>query len=477
MTHLITYAEEGNRLPLFKGSLRPTQTVRLRFNGQPITIWAVCLAGILLLGQGVSAQQLKKIALVIGNGSYTHVQKLSNPTNDSNLIAKTLTDLGFSLIGGGAQNNLSLPRFKKAVQDFSDQAATADVGIFYYAGHGVQVNGVNYLVPIDASIKNGLTDISTQMIDANSVLGALDKANIRLRFMILDACRNNPFASRSLLASSSGLADMSRGLTAMAAAKGTVIWYATQPGNVAEDGSGDDSPFTLAIAHNVIVPGRDIYAVFNHTGLEVNNVTNGRQQPWLAASYLEGDFYFIQAADGVNRSLFELPAVKVDPIDRIREVFSDGMKTPTRSFAFGQTYQNVNNELDSPFGIPSWESLPRAAEYGSTEVRYFWVPLTSLPVALSTLVPPSGMQGHCVDPESYIAFFFREQKLFHISIRFFKGETCSSYGWLINGLFSGEHRAALIHSPRGDTSVRAHDTPQYSIIEVTEEADSNVWVD
>src|ERR1700733_14241741 len=152
---------------------------------------------------------LRKLALVVGNGAYQFViPTLSNPTNDATLIANNLQQVGFTLIGGGVQSNLTIAQFQNAVQQFSTQAANADVVVFYYAGHGVQQNGVNYLVPVDSNPVNGTADFPNQMIDASTVLDGMDKANIRLKILILDACRDNPFRSLGL-APTTGLADMS----------------------------------------------------------------------------------------------------------------------------------------------------------------------------------------------------------------------------------------------------------------------------
>lgn len=207
---------------------------RLRLFATGPHVLGIVVSSLIFLTPSAHGQQLRKIALVIGNGNYQNVQRLANPPNDSDLIASKLASLRFALVGGGSQKNLPLATFNSMLTQFSTSAGNADVGIFYYAGHGVQVNGVNYLVPTDAN-PTGIADVATQMIDASSVLAALDKSNIRLKIMILDSCRNNPFATRGLLAN--GLADMSRGLAGMSTPKGTVIWYATQPGNVANDGT------------------------------------------------------------------------------------------------------------------------------------------------------------------------------------------------------------------------------------------------
>jgi len=170
----------------------------------------------------------KRIALVVGNSAYQSVTPLDNPKNDAALMAKTLAGLDFVLIGGGAQLNLDKTALDKAVQNFGQQIQGADVALFYYAGHGVQVSGANYLVPINANPTRE-TDVDFQMVDINLVLRQMQGSGTRLNMVILDACRNNPFGARGLRSSEGGLAQMR-------APEGTLISYATQPGSVAQDG-------------------------------------------------------------------------------------------------------------------------------------------------------------------------------------------------------------------------------------------------
>jgi len=161
----------------------------------------------------------KRLALVVGNSAYQSVTPLDNPKNDASLMAKTLSGLGFMLIGGGAQLDLDKAALDKAVQSFGQQIQGADVALFYYAGHGVQVSGANYLVPINANPTRE-TDVDFQMVDINLVLRQMQGAGTRLNLVILDACRNNPFGGRGLRASGGGLAQMR-------APEGTLISYAT----------------------------------------------------------------------------------------------------------------------------------------------------------------------------------------------------------------------------------------------------------
>jgi hypothetical protein len=241
----------------------------------------------------------RRVALVIGNSNYQNVTALVNPSHDSRLVAKTLSTLGFTLIGGREQNDLDKSHFDKAVEQFGDHIAGADVALFYYAGHGVQVHGSNYLVPIDANPTRE-SDIDFQFVDSATVLDQMEDAKAKLNLIILDACRNNPFGGRGLRAVAAGLAEMR-------APDGTLISYATQPGSVASDGDKGDSPFTLALVHEIQQPGDDIFRVFNQVGVVVERESGGAQQPWVAASPIQGDFYFAGSAPAVSNIASSAP--------------------------------------------------------------------------------------------------------------------------------------------------------------------------
>jgi TPR repeat protein len=239
------------------------------------------------------AQQAeRRVALVVGNASYQHVEQLANPGNDAKLIADTLKKSGFTLVGGGAQLNLDKASFDRLVQEFGKQIQGADVALFYYAGHGMQVENSNWLVPIDAN-PTRQQDLDFQMINAELVLKQMDGASTRLNILILDACRNNPFANM-------GTRGMASGLAQMKAPDGTLISFATQPGNVAADGSGTDGPFATALSDAISKPGLDIFHLFNQVGLSVKHATQGSQEPWLSSSPIDGEFYFARAETAVD---------------------------------------------------------------------------------------------------------------------------------------------------------------------------------
>jgi len=227
----------------------------------------------------------KRIALVVGNSAYQNIARLDNPKNDASLMAATLGGLGFTLVGGKAQLDLDKAALDSAVQNFGRQVQGADVALFYYAGHGVQVSGSNYLVPVGANPTRE-ADVDFQMVDVNLVLRQMQGSGTRLNMVILDACRNNPFGARSLRAAEGGLAQMR-------APEGTLISYATQPGSVAQDGADGNSPYTKALSATVRQAGLDIFQTFNQVGLAVKRATAGAQQPWVSSSPIDGTFYFV----------------------------------------------------------------------------------------------------------------------------------------------------------------------------------------
>ncbi|WFU25637.1 YARHG domain-containing protein [Bradyrhizobium sp. CB1717] len=246
----------------------------------------------------------KRVALVIGNSAYQSVSRLENPRNDALLVADTLQKLGFTLVGGGAQVELDKASFDAAVQRFGNQLIGADVALFYYAGHGIQVRGTNYLVPITANPTRE-TDVDFQMVDAALVLRQMDGAGTKLNIVILDACRNNPFGGRGLRASDGGLAQIR-------APEGTLLSYATQPGNVALDGSDGHSPYTRALVETMQRPGLDVLQTFNQVGLAVKRATGSNQQPWVSSSPIDGSFYFSGVPAGQVAAL-NVPAPVTTP--------------------------------------------------------------------------------------------------------------------------------------------------------------------
>lgn len=274
-------------------------------------LWKLpALMAVLSLMSAAPALAEKRIALVVGNSAYQNVTRLDNPKNDAALMADTLGNLGFSLIGGRAQLDLDKSALDTAVQNFGRQIQGADVALFYYAGHGVQVSGSNYLVPVGANPTRE-ADVDFQMVDINLVLRQMQGSGTRLNLVILDACRNNPFGARGLRASEGGLAQMR-------APEGTLISYATQPGSVAQDGRDGHSPYTKALAATIRLAGLDIFQTFNQVGLAVKRETGGSQQPWVSSSPIDGTFHFVPPAAAASPLVAAPPSQEARLADTLR---------------------------------------------------------------------------------------------------------------------------------------------------------------
>ncbi len=229
-----------------------------------------------------------RVALVIGNTNYTHIPTLRNPRNDALLIAAKVKSAGFELVGGSALLDMSRTKLEVSISEFGKKLSLhpGAVGFFYYAGHGVQMNGLNFLVPIDAN-PGRIAEVSRQAIEVENLLQEMEDSRSGLNIIVLDACRNNPFGGRGIRESLGGLAQMK-------APKGSFIVYATQPGNVAQDGPpGENSPFAKALAETIPLVGLDLFSTFNQVGLEVTRSTSGSQQPWISSSPIAGKFCFI----------------------------------------------------------------------------------------------------------------------------------------------------------------------------------------
>lgn len=221
----------------------------------------------------------KRIALVIGNGAYTSAPPLKNPPNDARDMAATLRALGFDVTNG---INVSQRDMKRLIREFGQKLRAGGSGLFFYAGHGVQSSGRNYLIPVDADIQSE-AEVEDSSVDVSLVLNYMDDAQNGLNIVILDACRNNPFA-RSFRSASDGLAQVD-------APTGTLIAYATAPGRVASDGTGQNGLYTSELLKQMKVPGVSVTDMFMRVRAEVMKQTASKQVPWEASS-LVGSFYF-----------------------------------------------------------------------------------------------------------------------------------------------------------------------------------------
>ena len=220
----------------------------------------------------------RRVALVIGNSAYKE-SPLLNPVNDARAISAALTESGFTVI---ARENIDQRGMLSALREFGDKLRDGGVGIFYYAGHGMQIKGRNYLIPVGASIERE-DEVAYSAVDAQAVLDKMEAAGNGTNIMILDACRNNPF-TRSTRSGQAGLAQMD-------APVGTLVAFATSPGAVASDGSGQNGLYTQHLLTAMRQQGAKVEDVFKQVRANVRRDSQGKQVPWESTS-LEGDFYF-----------------------------------------------------------------------------------------------------------------------------------------------------------------------------------------
>jgi hypothetical protein len=243
----------------------------------------------------------KRLALVIGNGNYQFTDKLKNPVNDANDMAEALKKLGFEVISG---TDLTLAQMRKLVREFGNKLQQQkSVGLFYYAGHGIQVNGNNYLVPVDANIETAVETPDYSM-DSDTVLRFMREAGNEFNMVILDACRNNPFARSWRSLNPNRSLDDDKGLARITPPSGTVILYSTEPGKVASDGTGRNGLFTESLLSQINKPNIEFDAMVKLLSREVKTKSGGKQSAWKEGLY-DGEFYF--KIDGVSLTTTKPP--------------------------------------------------------------------------------------------------------------------------------------------------------------------------
>jgi len=258
-------------------------------HGYP-TLRRILLATVLLLVcQPAFAE--KRVALVLGNSAYQNVPQLTNPINDGAVVAATLKAAGFDVVD--SRHDLPAAETRRALRDFADRARDADIAVVYYAGHGMEVDGTNYLIPVDAKLERD-TDIYDEALSLDRVLVAIEPAT-RLRLVILDACRDNPFAkSMKRTLASRGIG---QGLGKIEpSSPNMLIAYSAKAGSTALDGDAKNSPFTLALAKHLTTPGLDVRRAFGFVRDEVLKTTGNKQEPFVYGSLGGDDVPLVPAA-------------------------------------------------------------------------------------------------------------------------------------------------------------------------------------
>jgi hypothetical protein len=318
---------------------------------RPVLRQTLLAAGILLSSHGAFAEN--RVALVIGQSNYHSVVALPNPANDAGAMSRLLGDAGFDVTSAA---DLSQNEMREKVSDFAAKVAAKGpdtVALVFYAGHGLQIDGENFLVPVDVDPKRE-ADIPLQAIRLNDVLNTLTSVPSKTRILLLDACRNNPFPAIN--------GTTGRGLAivdAKTGAPGTFMSFSTSPGAEAEDGSGADSPYTTALLSAAKEPGLSIEETFKRVRVSVNKVTEGRQTPWDSSS-LTDDFRFFSGPSApapkpvaVKRSVDQWRReLQGKPVEAANElIVADGTEEAYEAF--------VGLFAQPPFGPQAREWLDR----------------------------------------------------------------------------------------------------------------------
>src|SRR5476651_1148390 len=253
-----------------------------------LMILALSVMGILVSADAARAD--RRVAFVVGNGTYKNVTQLPNPPIDAKSMAGVLRNAGFDVVEG---INLTRDKMTERLLEFGKKTQGADVAIFFYAGHGIAVDGVNYLLPVDADVKS---EMDVKLGNAINIDVTLEQTmnDSKVKLVFLDACRDNPFAAKIKASASTRSVSVQTGLAEMKSGEGTLIAFATGPGQTALDGQeGTNSPFTRALMANIAKPGVEIQQAMTQVRAQVNEETNKGQLPWghtnlIGSVYLNG---------------------------------------------------------------------------------------------------------------------------------------------------------------------------------------------
>lgn len=295
---------------------------------------AVLIAISALVTRADSAAASGRVALVIGNGAYGAAGALANPANDARDMAASLREMGFDVL---LRIDATRAEMADAIGQYTERARGAELALFFYAGHGAQLNGENYLLPVDAAVENE-ADLKLNAIDLSSLQDALPEAHANV--IILDACRNNPFAGT--IAGHRGIG-ASRGLTPMDPKTGSEIVFATKPNSVAADGSGRNSPFTAALLRHIGARGLEIRQMISRVRRDVIDATNGEQVPWDNSSLV--DDLYLAGMESTSPSFAAVPPIAPAPApapqDPCATASLDDYATPIRNVFTALTQRDL----------------------------------------------------------------------------------------------------------------------------------------
>src|SRR5471030_3318501 len=334
------------------GMLQPTV---FDSRGSHMRYVIVFLSCVCVLFSADAARADKRVAFVVGNGAYKNVQPLPNPPIDAKSMASVLRNVGFEVVEG---TNLTRDKMTERLLEFGKKAQGADVAVFFYAGHGIAISGTNYLLPVDADIKS---EMDVKLGAAINIDLTLDQtmSDAKVKLVFLDACRDNPFAGKIKSNSATRSVSVQAGLAEMKSGEGTLIAFATGPGQTALDGEvGTNSPFTRALMANIASPGVEIQQAMTKVRAQVNEETNKSQLPW-GHTNLIGSVYLNPApvVAGATAEAANTPAVTSGPVSEVELEFWRSIKDSNKPEELNAYLTNYPGGQFKPLALARIASL------------------------------------------------------------------------------------------------------------------------
>ena len=344
----------------------------------------VFLAALILAGfTTFEAQADRRVALVIGNSEYREIPALKNPDKDAEDVSKTFRLAGFEVF---AAKDLTRLQFEEQFRNYLAAADGADLAVVYYSGHGFQIGGENFLIPVDASLKDA-ADMEVQAIKVDDILQQL-RSKSKIQMIILDACRNNPFPRKDYWLRDQLIVAGGTGLAQVSGSQNTLIAFATEPGAVAYDGSGDLSPFSSSFSRRALAPNQEIRSVMAAVRRDVVKATNGKQVPWENSSLID-DVVLMREA--------EPPALPPADAQQSQQTAKRGIQAAAAAEAIG------NRDIGVPVGVgPVPLKLDFPANDASISMKLASYPATgTLSLPDRVLPPQSNLMAAEVDNLRY----------------------------------------------------------------------------
>ncbi len=331
----------------------------------------------------------KRVALVIGNGAYTAAGELANPKNDATAMSSSLQRLGFKVTTG---IDLDYRAMRTTLSDFATSLEGADVALVFYAGHGIQVAGENYLLPIDAELRSEV-DLEFGAVKLDTILRMLE-SRPRTSLVFLDSCRNNPLTRSLARSMGTRSASVGQGMAEVRSGLGTLITFATQPNDVAADGTGDNSPFTEALLTHIEKPGLEVRQMLSRVRGDVVAATNQRQIPWDHSS-LTGDFFFQPAAATSTVTVAPQPNISIDE----EALACQALQTATRATPFRSYLREFgDNGQCARYARIRLDQITAISQTQQTQTQQ-----TQAPVQAPVQAPPQRQQTQTSQPNLEVA--------------------------------------------------------------------------